>query len=757
MEGRRHGHPLLRGGKKRDKEEYSHGLSEREMQALSAMCGAVIPSVPIEKIHEVTGKEDPPSKTLEAFYMASASDFPVPDEVAEVLVKRVLREAVILVRVILWLLSTRLGTLLLCGSLSICRKVPFIFKFKDMPLERREEVMKRWNTEKLFFPVRVVFLIVKILTNFTFYSIINEKSENQHWKALGYTLPTIEEETATPTNADRPLDKGIIESRNLDDKDLLQAFASKGLQVTQDLKSDLYRIQCDAVIVGSGCGGGVAAAILAQNGYKVIVIEKGNYFTSKDYTLTEGPSMQEMYESGGILCTTDVTTVILAGSTVGGGSAINWSACIKTPDHVLSEWGRENGLTMFESLEYKKAMDVVFERLGVTHKCVKEGFQNSALRKGCEELGLEVDFVPRNSSEKHFCGSCCYGCPTGEKKGTDSTWLVDAVKNGAIILTGAKAEKFIFEKNTRKGEAVKSKKCVGVIVKSLGGNVTKRIKIEAKVTISAGGSLLTPALLKTSGLRNPHIGKNLHLHPVVFGWGYFPESVQDIKGKINEGGIITSIHKVKDKNYAYNGSCRAIVEAPALGPAQFAAVTPWISGIDMKERMLKMGRTAHLFALVRDFGSGSVQTEGRIDYALTPQDRENLKHGLRTVLRILVAAGATEIGTHRSDGQRLKCKGLKEKDLEEFLDDIQILGGPISTNGLYSWFCSAHQMGSCRMGPTAKKGAVDVKGESWEAEGLFVVDGSVLPSAVGVNPMITIQSVAYCLSNGIVESLKKNY
>jgi long-chain-alcohol oxidase len=568
-------------------------------------------------------------------------------------------------------------------------------------------------------------------------------------------LRSIEDEKATPKTTKRPLDGGLIESCTLDDRGLLQAFASKGLQVSQDLKSNLHKIQCDVAIVGSGCGGGVAAAILAQSGYKVIVIEKGNYFTSKDYTSIEGPSLQEMYESGGVFSTTDISTMILAGSTVGGGSAINWSACVRTPDHVLSEWGRENGLALFANPEFKKAMDVVFERLGVTHTCVKEGFQNSILRKGCEELGLEVDFVARNSSEKHYCGSCCFGCPTGEKKGTDSTWLVDAVKNGAVILTGAKAEKLIFEKNnTRKGEGAKSKKCAGVIVKSLGENVTKGIKIEAKVTISAGGSHMTPVLLKASGLRNPHIGKNLHLHPVVFGWGYFPESVQSIKGKTYEGGIITSMHKIKDVNYAQNGGYRALIEAAALGPGQLSALLPWVSGIDMKERMLKCGRTAHLFALVRDIGSGSVQTEGRISYAPTRQDVENLKHGLRTVLRVLIAAGATEIGTHRSDGQRLKCKGLKEEDVEEFLDDVQISGGPIRTNETYSFYSSAHQMGSCRMGPTAQKGAVDVKGESWEAEGLFVVDGSVLPSAVGVNPMITIQTVAYCLSKGIVEAMK---
>jgi hypothetical protein len=82
-------------------------------------------------------------------------------------------EAVILVRVILCLLSTRLGTLLLCGRLSLCRKSPFIYQFKDMPLERREEVMKRWSKANLFFIKRVGFLVVKILTSFIFYSYVS--------------------------------------------------------------------------------------------------------------------------------------------------------------------------------------------------------------------------------------------------------------------------------------------------------------------------------------------------------------------------------------------------------------------------------------------------------------------------------------------------------------------------------------------------------------------------------------------------------
>ena len=71
-------HPLLRGGRRQG--GYTHGFSSSEMQSLAALCGTLIPSVPLESV-KANGREDPPSKTLEAFYLASGSQKPIPDEV----------------------------------------------------------------------------------------------------------------------------------------------------------------------------------------------------------------------------------------------------------------------------------------------------------------------------------------------------------------------------------------------------------------------------------------------------------------------------------------------------------------------------------------------------------------------------------------------------------------------------------------------------------------------------------------------------
>lgn len=246
------------------------------------------------------------------------------------------------------------------------------------------------------------------------------------------------EEDEDAENAIGPLYKGLVHLNNPRDitADALRQFGfpvsvtRRKPKAAANLSSPSLVIQCDAVVVGSGSGGGVIAGILAKAGYKVLVLEKGGYSARNNLSLLEGPTMDQMYFSSGLVATDDMNISILAGSTVGGGSAINWSACIKTPQHVCKEWCEKNGLELFESELYREALEAVCEEMGVQSEIEEEGFNNAILRKGCQEMGYPVNNIPRNSPPDHYCGWCCLGCKDGRKKGTSETWLVDLVKSG---------------------------------------------------------------------------------------------------------------------------------------------------------------------------------------------------------------------------------------------------------------------------------------------------------------------------------------
>lgn len=608
---------------------------------------------------------------------------------------------------------------------------------------------------------------------------MDDKDENLAWRAIGYTGPdpkfriktreleaarqfgygrSSDEEQEQKEEVFGPLYRGIINLNNPRDMaaETLRRFGFPVSVLHRKNKapsssSPSLIIQCDAVVVGSGSGGGVVAGVLAMAGYKVLVLEKGNYHARKNLTLLEGPAMDQMYLSGGLVATEDMGVLVLAGSTVGGGSTINWAASVPTPQHVINEWCNRYELELFDSKLYQEAMDVVCQRMGVHSEIHEEGLNNAVLRRGCQELGYPVENIPRNSPPDHYCGWCCLGCKDGRKKGTSETWLVDLVNSGnGAILPQCEAIKVLHKR--KKG---RDKNTVTGVAFEFEYKGTKDICIvESKVTIVACGALSTPLLLKRSGLKNNNIGKNLHLHPVAMAWGYFPESpLPDswLEGdkKSYEGGIMTAMSTVvADFDKSGYG---ALIQTPALHPGMFSIVMPWVSGKDIKDRMCRYSRTAHIFALGRDIGSGTVKSPTSIYYKMEAVDEENLQKGLEKVLKILAAAGAEEIGTHHAKGKTLNVKKVSSHEFERFVKEessrmIRDISSPI---------CSAHQMGSCRMGVDPKRSVVNQMGETWEVEGLFLADTSVFPTALGVNPMVTVQAIAYCTAQSALEVLRR--
>lgn len=106
-------------------------------------------------------------------------------------------------------------------------------------------------------------------------------------------------------------------------------------------------LDVDVVIVGSGCGGGVMAAELASAGLNVLVLEKGGYYRPAEFQAwRESEAFLHTFEKGGLCSSEEGNVLVLAGSCVGGGSTINWSASFATPEYVRDDWVNE-GLTEF--------------------------------------------------------------------------------------------------------------------------------------------------------------------------------------------------------------------------------------------------------------------------------------------------------------------------------------------------------------------------------------------------------------------------
>ncbi|KAJ6814123.1 long-chain-alcohol oxidase FAO4A-like [Iris pallida] len=515
----------------------SNRLTRREMDSLTAIGDTLLPSI------DVTATTDQ-DESVRCFYQTSASMLGTHEASGEYLAK--LRHAMQgLLRLTLWMLSTWIGTFFVCGAMNVSSRFPYVHKFSDLDPERRERIVLWWANNPCYL-YRELFRGVKSVVALTYFTQVNEKQENPTWKALGYCGPDPEHIKKQLESADDegscserlgPLHRAVVYMQ--DPKDTLYSTLSQaGLSLITTRPPPRHKcpyiaktpqnkpittIQCDAVIVGSGSGGGVVAGVLAQAGYKVIVLEKGNYNARSNLTLLEGHTVKSMYECNGLLATDDTGVMILAGSTVGGGSAINWSASIRTPDHVISEWRNQHELELFGSDAYEAALRTVCDRMGVQSEFNEENLNNSVLRRGCTELGYPVKNIPRNSTADHYCGWCCFGCRDGRKKGTLETWLVDMAESGnGVILPGCQAIKVLHEDRGRKRNVA-----TGVVFEydNHWSGEKETCIIESKVTVAACGALNTPVLLKRSGLRNANIGKNLHLHPVVMAGDTSPQQL----------------------------------------------------------------------------------------------------------------------------------------------------------------------------------------------------------------------------------------
>ncbi|WP_328391482.1 GMC family oxidoreductase [Nocardia sp. NBC_00416] len=482
-------------------------------------------------------------------------------------------------------------------------------------------------------------------------------------------------------------------------------------------------LTCDVVIVGSGAGGGTAAAVLAEAGLEVIVVERGGYYDDQDFGAGELAGLQQLY-SPGPAASAEGQITLVAGTCLGGGTVVNWSTSLATPESVRAEWAAL-GANQFGTDEFTESLDAVVRRLGVNERRSILSPRDGVLERGAGALGWAVDPLPRNVTDACDagveCGRCGNGCRIGAKQSVTKTWLADAAARGARLIVDAEVRRI--EVRDGRAEAVSVRSAAGV-----------DFEIRARAVVVAAGAIQTPALLKRSGLRNDNIGRYLRLHPAAAVFGVFDEEIRPW-----EGGLQTRICR-HDADLDGNGY-GVIYETGPLHPGSSTGFMSWRGAAGHRTTMLDFARTNAVGIITRDRDSGTVQVgrdgEPTVDYRISDYDAAHLHTGIEGAAKILEAAGARRIFSGHQAGVSYE-PGVRGSH-DEFAAAARTAGygpGRCALGAL-------HIMGSARMGGSPDLSATDPDGATWDVPNIVVADASCFPTSSGVNPMVSIEAIAH--------------
>ena len=382
---------------------------------------------------------------------------------------------------------------------------------------------------------------------------------------------------------------------------------------------------------------------------------------------------------------------------------MNSGTCFRTPDHVLARWRDEYGLDMdlaphFERVERELNVVPVPPELA--------GANAHVARRGAEALGWSGDFVRRNVRGCVGSGVCAYGCPTNAKQHVGVTYVPKAHAAGATTYTGVTARKL--------GRGVECSTAAG-----------GRLTVDAPRVVVAAGAIHTPALLARNRLGNHNLGRHLSLHPATAVWAVMDEVVDMARG-------------VPQSYFIDEFASDGIMLEGIAGPPDYVAMGLPVAGERHRELMDGYRNMAQFGLMISDDTRGRVHSIGGrpvVRYDLSDTDTARVKAGLEHLAELFWAAGAKRVLLPLAVKPELH-QGESLPDLRP--QDLKLM--------------AFHPLGSARMDARPGHGVLDANGRVHGTEGVYVCDGSAVPSSLGVNPQITIMSLATRLAHHLCHS-----
>ena len=474
----------------------------------------------------------------------------------------------------------------------------------------------------------------------------------------------------------------------------------------------------DYVIVGSGAAGATAARVLVDTGAQVAVVEEGSAVTTAEFGDRLFPTFRRILRGMGAQVARGRASIpVIQGSCLGGTTVINSAIVWRIPDDVWAVWKTEHGLGDALPIDaLHQHWDEIERELSVRPVPTEIwGENNRLLEVAANRLGVSATPMRRNEIGCRGSARCSLGCPYGAKQSMLVTYLPYASERGAILFTSARVDKVILARDRATGVA-------GYFhVPQFQRNIAPFTLRARKGVILAASAIQTPGLLAKSGVRSLHLGEHFQAHPGVALAGLFDRKVNLWFGATQ--GFESNHHHMD----------RFKIETLAIAPELLFARLKGV-GREWLASMSQAGNMAFWAVALRAYAHGSVHarffgTDIRFD--LTPQDMINLRKGLRFTAELLFAAGAREVitGIH----------GLPERLTNP--DQARLLETGPDDPACYL-FALTHLFGTARMSVRPSEGVVGPDFSVHGTKNFFVLDSSIFPTNLGVNPQHAIMGIA---------------
>ena len=475
-------------------------------------------------------------------------------------------------------------------------------------------------------------------------------------------------------------------------------------------------IEADIVVVGTGAGGAVVAKELAEKGFAVAIIEAGQMHRRDEFTGNPLDMIPKLYLNNGFTGTIGNTFIpIQMGRAVGGTTLINSATCFRAPDDVLNKWV-DMGMRDFTPEKMAPYFDKVEQTIHVM-ECEEKyiGPIGQVIKEGCSKLGYSCGPLRHNTLDCDGQGVCTQGCPADAKQSTNISYIPKALNAAAQLFTGFEVKEIITE----------GLKAAGIKADGIGKNGKKvNLIVRANTVILSAGAFMTPVLIKKNRLTrgNRWVGRNLNIHPAVFAMAYFPDRDMKNDRSIPQGYMIDEFER---EGLRFEG-----------GTAPFTVLALAFPGIgkEYTDRVKDFNHIAVFGCMVKDTSTGYVMPGLKsfplAYYSLSKADTENLVRALKILGKVYFAAGAKEVYLptfykpvikNQKELESITSRNWKARDL------------------LLSAF---HALGTARIGTHRGNSVAGPNHECHMVPGLFVVDGSSVPTSLGVNPQETIMAMA---------------